>query len=710
MKKITFLLSIFLIATGAFAQWTVQQYSPDYKELHFINGMSTGYAAADYGILRKTTDGGLTWTNLKSGTTENLHTVSFESFSDEYNKGYAAGDNGLILKTTNGGTNWVPQFSGVTSTINDIDVARGDTVCAVTANGTVLRTTNGGINWSSQVVETGASIESIFYYSFTFGYITTGTGKVYITNNAGISWTLRTTPVTTPLYDITVSGSTIIAVGFDGVILRSTTAATSWTMTHIRGSNPSIKCIIAYSSTIFIGGNQDGTIIRTTNSGDTYDEIPPPKEGRHSIESIGATGVSTLLAAGQNGFTLRTTDSGADWTALNGVNVPDDEIESMDFASTQVGYVICDGNVYRTINGGISWMWYNVPFGDNFRSVYFLNSLTGYVTCTGEDDANRGAGGYVLKTTTAGISWVPVQLAHLQLTKIHFADSINGWLLGEAGFLENGGSNSLYRTTNSGGSWLEVNSFNENVMDMQFVSSSTGWAVLESGIILRTTNGGINWGSTGTAPFSPEAIHFPTAQRGYMCGLNGNIYMTSNGGVNWVSQNSGTNSDLYDIYFGSNDKGICVGKLGKRLITSNGGQTWISQDEPSQAYMYVCHMPDNSLALTVGAYGYISRNVNVATGTEPVLSNIPFGFKLGQNYPNPFNPETSINYQCKMTSNVSLDVYDSGGRLICNLVKGIMTAGEHKVSFDGSRLPSGVYFYRLQADGFIESKKMMLVK
>jgi photosystem II stability/assembly factor-like uncharacterized protein len=709
MKKITFLLSILFIAAGAFAQWTVPHYAPDYNELHFINGLATGYAAADYGILRKTTDGGLNWTNLRSGTTANLRTVSFESFSDEYNKGYAAGDNGILLKTTNGGTNWTAQNTGTSTTINDIDVARGDTVCAVTANGNVLRTTNGGINWTSQVVEAGASIEAIFYYSFTFGYITTSTGKVYITNNAGASWTLRTTPVSTPLYDIAVSGSTIIAVGFDGVILRSTTAATSWTMTHIRGSSPSIKCIIAYSPSVFIAGNQEGTIIRTTNSGDTYEEIPPPKDGRFSIESIGTTGAFTLLAVGERGLTFRTTDTGAEWTALNGVYVPFGEIESMDFASTQVGYIISDGNVYRTINGGVNWMLYNVPFGDNFRSVYFLNSVTGYVTCTGEDDAS-GAGGYVFKTTNAGISWVVSQLDHLMLTKIHFADSSNGWLLGEPGFLQDGGSNSLYRTTNGGGSWLEINSFNENVIDMQFVSGSTGWAILESGLILRTTNGGINWGSTGTAPFSPEAIHFPTAQRGYMCGENGNIYVTTNGGVNWAAQTSGTNSDLYDIYFGSNDKGICVGELGKRLITTNGGQTWISQDEPSQAYMYVCHMPDNLLALTAGAYGYISRNINVATGTEPVISITPSLFKLGQNYPNPFNPKTSINYQCKITGNVSLDVYDAGGRLICNLVSGVKSEGEHSVTFDGSRLPSGVYFYRLEAGEHTETRKMMLVK
>ncbi len=95
----------------------------------------------------------------------------------------------------------------------------------------------------------------------------------------------------------------------------------------------------------------------------------------------------------------------------------------------------------------------------------------------------------------------------------------------------------------------------------------------------------------------------------------------------------------------------------------------------------------------------------------------PHSFNLGQNYPNPFNPETHINYDLPEPSQVRLLVYDILGRLITSLVDEPQQAGYHAVAFDASGLPSGVYFYRLQAGsasalggGFTAVKKMILAK
>jgi hypothetical protein len=90
---------------------------------------------------------------------------------------------------------------------------------------------------------------------------------------------------------------------------------------------------------------------------------------------------------------------------------------------------------------------------------------------------------------------------------------------------------------------------------------------------------------------------------------------------------------------------------------------------------------------------------------------MPEEFALMQNYPNPFNPQTTITYSLPGSSNVTLKVYDIVGREIETLMHNERkTAGTYIVSFDAANLPSGVYFYRLQTEKFLETKKMILIK
>jgi hypothetical protein len=92
-------------------------------------------------------------------------------------------------------------------------------------------------------------------------------------------------------------------------------------------------------------------------------------------------------------------------------------------------------------------------------------------------------------------------------------------------------------------------------------------------------------------------------------------------------------------------------------------------------------------------------------------SALPGEFGLSQNYPNPFNPSTTISYAVARTSRVSLDVYDMAGRLVQNLVSGVREPGHYSANFNASGLASGVYFYRLSADGaLVQTKKLALIK
>jgi len=91
-------------------------------------------------------------------------------------------------------------------------------------------------------------------------------------------------------------------------------------------------------------------------------------------------------------------------------------------------------------------------------------------------------------------------------------------------------------------------------------------------------------------------------------------------------------------------------------------------------------------------------------------SSIPSEFKLEQNYPNPFNPSTTISWQSPVGSHQTLKVYDLLGREVATLVDEYKPAGSYEINFDASSLPSGIYFYKLQADHYIETRKMILLK
>lgn len=100
------------------------------------------------------------------------------------------------------------------------------------------------------------------------------------------------------------------------------------------------------------------------------------------------------------------------------------------------------------------------------------------------------------------------------------------------------------------------------------------------------------------------------------------------------------------------------------------------------------------------------ENVNAVNNQTEISSN----YSLYQNYPNPFNPITIISYELRVTSIVSLNVYDISGKFVKNLVNKRQNAGKYEVAFSGDGLPSGVYVYQLKAGNNTETKKMILLK
>ncbi|HEY5537022.1 MAG TPA: T9SS type A sorting domain-containing protein, partial [Ignavibacteria bacterium] len=166
-------------------------------------------------------------------------------------------------------------------------------------------------------------------------------------------------------------------------------------------------------------------------------------------------------------------------------------------------------------------------------------------------------------------------------------------------------------------------------------------------------------------------------------------------------------------------------EYGIMFKTTNGGNIWGYQMADTSiklmAYAYIDflnkHIGWSYRPITSGVHTLVGGNdTTFFTGMKLVENFVPSGYTLGQNYPNPFNPSTNIPFELNESGYIVLKVYDITGRTIKELVNGRWGKGRYILDFDGTNLPSGIYFYRIEITGqstkekFIDSKKMMLLK
>jgi hypothetical protein len=107
---------------------------------------------------------------------------------------------------------------------------------------------------------------------------------------------------------------------------------------------------------------------------------------------------------------------------------------------------------------------------------------------------------------------------------------------------------------------------------------------------------------------------------------------------------------------------------------------------------------------------HYSEPVNVSVLTSVAEGGVPSTFALHQNYPNPFNPSTTIQFDLPQELQVKLNVYNSAGQLVASLVNERRQAGTHRVTFTATNLASGMYLYRLEAENFVQTRKLLLVR
>jgi photosystem II stability/assembly factor-like uncharacterized protein len=385
------------------------------------------------------------------------------------------------------------------------------------------------------------------------------------------------------------------------------------------------------------------------------------------LHSIRFFNDNTGWTVGGNGTVLKTTNGGTVWISQNS-GTSNILLSFYTIDGINIWAVGTYGVIIKSTNSGSNWVLKTSGTTTWLRSVFFLNSSIGW------------AGGDVnlLKTTNGGENWVSLSNSlGIPVCSVYFFNINTGVVIG---------GSSIKKTTDAGLSWVTVQFYCcHSLMSSYFVDLNTGWAVgtltypnLRYGEALKTTDNGLNWNGITTPSGDGEyySVFFTNSLSGWVSGYQGLIIKTDNGGTNWHHQLSGTNSYLMSIYFVNTMTGWAAGSNGTILKTTNGGGV---------------------------------------VGIKQIGINIPSTVILYDNYPNPFNPVTKIKYNIPPSKGargmmVRLTIYDVLGREIENLVNQSQKPGSYEVTWDGSRYASGVYFYKLVTDEFIETKKMVLIK
>ncbi len=322
-------------------------------------------------------------------------------------------------------------------------------------------------------------------------------------------------------------------------------------------------------------------------------------------------------------------------------------------------------------------------------------------------------------------------------------------------YRDNGATGEIYykRSSDNGVTWSADIRLTDNSFQSLFpsVCSSdlnvyTVWADTRDGdreiYFKLSSDGGVNWGSdtrlTTNASASDDAnisVSGSVIHVAWKDSRDGNLEAyykrSTNGGSTWESdlRLSTTNGQTWYTSVAASGQNVHLvyndytnGALLFHCRSSNGGISWntyqlsnhtLGEFRPSIA------MQDSAVYIVwtdtrdQGASHeevYYKRNPTGLMSVVNISNSVPVGYSIKQNYPNPFNPTTNIRLKIAKAGFVKLTVYDVSGKQAALLVNENLSAGEYNVDFNASGLTSGVYFYRLETEGFTDVKKMMLVK
>ncbi|MCC6866169.1 MAG: SBBP repeat-containing protein [Ignavibacteria bacterium] len=242
--------------------------------------------------------------------------------------------------------------------------------------------------------------------------------------------------------------------------------------------------------------------------------------------------------------------------------------------------------------------------------------------------------------------------------------------------------------------------------DAIFITGITG--TLQNGkdfvtMRLNTSNGELKWSRNYNGPGNNDDIAYTIA----LSHNSENRHLFVAGTIR--NGNNEASEDIIVISYSNTGTMLNTAVYGGETNQSDGA-FGIAVDESDNYYLagYIGVEP-NSDALFSCDLITVKYKKLYLTGIVNTLTT-PKNFYLLQNYPNPFNPSTTISFGLPKSSNVKISVYDVTGKLVADAVNSNFTKGNYKINFNGDFLSSGIYFFSIIADGFYETKKMLLIK
>ena len=229
--------------------------------------------------------------------------------------------------------------------------------------------------------------------------------------------------------------------------------------------------------------------------------------------------------------------------------------------------------------------------------------------------------------------------------------------------------------------------------------------------IYKIKNEGLNWTATNIGLLD-HYVNIVAVFDTIIYAFSGNgPYRSLNNGESWELVNSGLEelecSDL--VFFGQD---IFITNNNGVFLSSDFGSSWhiVDQNLPND-HISGLTILDSFLYVGTSRTGVWKLSIpEMIVSVEENTIETPTNYILNQNYPNPFNPSTTISFSLPNKEFVTLKIYDALGKEITTLVNEELNAGSYKNDWNAGNLSSGIYFYRLQAGKYSETKKLILLK
>ncbi|MBZ0203975.1 MAG: T9SS type A sorting domain-containing protein [Ignavibacteria bacterium] len=389
-------------------------------------------------------------------------------------------------------------------------------------------------------------------------------------------------------------------------------------------------------------------------------------------------GGNLAFACGDSGTVIKSTTVGSIWVNVTGNGIPSNA-NLFNIFAVDNNVVLTAGNigtntyVYRTSSGGSNWSQVFVQSNGRINAMNFRNVLTGIIC--GNPVAGRWS---MWKTSNGGINW---DSTGMFLPQSGGETGFNNSLYGKNMNIRFGTNNSrIYYSTNYGLTWIIQSTSPEvNSTAVWFYAHDSTYGNLGGDSLLKTTNSGSNW----------EFIH-PSAGSGKISGFTwGNFYVESSfpPSIQWYVRND------------------------NKIYVFGGGNIVPIYIAPSGVYRYLSdHFNFGETVYAVRSNGGITKFSTYIVSVQQISTEIPERWLLSQNYPNPFNPNTHIGFRIAESGLVRVTVFDALGKEIQTLVNQELQPGTYDVDFNGTDMPSGVYYYKIESGSFAETKKMVLIK